>query len=290
MTRLIRSGQELSLAHGNYRATLAPEAGGRVASLKWMGGSEPIDLLMPWDGRPFQEHAWPKAGAFPMLPYVIRTRREGFQFGGRTYHPVGGPDGVPIHGPAHRNIWTVVECASDAALLEWKGDGADPGWPWIYTATQRISLTAKGMTVVLELLNTSTMCMPAALGWHPYHPVTSAFTGQDIAFRAQTRKELDSAGQITDAEGLPYFLATRGSTVAYAGWDGIASIHVVGGFILIHTSKTPYAAIHRPNGVADYLCVEPLTSLPGQLGTFAGARLDAGARMSLSWNCGYMSN
>ena len=79
----LSSDDLVELHAGAYTATVAPAAGGRVASLSWHSGATQCPLLVGWDGRPFDEHHWPKAGAFPMLPFANRLPRDGFRFRGR---------------------------------------------------------------------------------------------------------------------------------------------------------------------------------------------------------------
>jgi aldose 1-epimerase len=102
MQRTISSPHFIPLTAGPYTATIAPQAGGKIASLKFEARGELVDLVVPWRGNSFLEHSWPKAGVFPLLPFVIRTRPEGFWFREQLYKPEYGLDGVPIHGHAHR--------------------------------------------------------------------------------------------------------------------------------------------------------------------------------------------
>src|SRR3954462_7314058 len=134
----------LDLRAGPYAARVAPAAGARLTSLEWNDGGARRSLLVPWDGQDFDEHHWPKAGAFPMLPFANRLPREGFRFGGQQVSPEAGPGGFAQHGCAHRRAWQVAEHADRHAELRLE-HGASVSWPWSWSARQEVRLDEDGI-------------------------------------------------------------------------------------------------------------------------------------------------
>lgn len=273
----------IELRAGNYVARIAPAAGGRIVSLAWCGQHATVPLLVAWDGLAFDEHDWPKAGAFPMLPFANRLPAEGFAFGGRLVRPEPGPTGFAQHGLAHRRPWTVTEASGQHVLLQFAHDGNSAGWPWAWTAQQAIHLDEGGLTLHLSVRNDSAQAMPLAIGWHPYHPVRAGVASEDLRFRASARRDLDAGGCAGDQAQAPAFAMERGETAAFSGWDGRAQL--AGAGLAVAAQGAANLVLHRPMQ-GNYLCIEPVTILPGHLGR-AGAEavLQPGQSRSLTWAC-----
>lgn len=275
---------------GPYSASIAPAAGGRVLSLAWSTGGVRCPLLVEWDGAGFDEHDWPKAGAFPMLPFANRLPREGFRFEGGVCRPRPGPAGFALHGIAHRRAWSVGDASRERAKLRLVHDEGDEGWPWGWTAEQDIELGERGLRVTLALRNDAARPMPVGIGWHPYHPVQPHIEPAGLQFIAAARCELDSEGRAgAEQEPPPLFGMRRGETAVFTGWDRRLQISSTGGgTIAVGCDGASNLVLHRPGG-GDYLCAEPVTELPGPLGqgTGAGGVLHPGEVRTLSWSCGY---
>jgi aldose 1-epimerase len=276
--------QPIELRSGAYSARIAPAAGGRLASLAW--NDRP--LLVPWNGGDFDEHAWPKAGAFPMLPFSNRLPAAGFRFGDRVFRPEPGPTGFALHGFAHRRKWDLVQASADRALLRCAHDGQSEGWPWAWSAQQEVLLAPHGITVTLMLTNESGEPMPAGPGWHPYHPVGSGVAGGDLQFEAGARRDLDAQGTVVAAEREPTFAVHRGDTAAFSAWTGALRLRGGDGVVSVRSGGAPHLVLHRPRD-AGYLCAEPVALLPGQLGAVhdGDGVLLPGDTQRLSWACGF---
>ena len=279
----------VELRSGPYRARIAPEAGARVASLAWCGAGRELDLLVPWDGAPFDEHGWPKAGAFPMLPFANRLPARGFRFGERDVRPEAAPNGLVQHGVAHRRPWRLVAVSPDRATLRFDAD-ATAGWPWAWSADLVMSLGTSGLTVRMSVRNRSREAMPLGMGWHPYHATPPGLLAHDLSFDAAARHELDAEGKAARADAAPAFGMQPGETAAFSVWAGYARLRSAGGRIAVSCAGARHLVLHRPAG-ADYLCIEPVTVLPGRLGEDAAWRgpgvLGPGQARQLSWTCGF---
>jgi len=274
----------LELRAGPYSASVAPAAGGRVTSLAWHGAGSPRPLLVECAAATFEQHAWPKAGAFPMLPFANRLPAEGFRFRGRVVRLACGPAGYPVHGLAHRRPWQVVERAVHRVVMRCSHDGADEGWPWAWSATQEVELDVKGMRVTLRVCNDAQDAMPVGLGWHPYHPVATDVDPADLQFTAGSGHDLDHEGRATNEARPPIFTMERGRTAAFAGWTGMGRVlHPGHGAIHVTCEGAPHLVLHHPTQ-GDYLCVEPVSLLPGRLDA---AVLAPGEAQQLTWSCGF---
>lgn len=273
----------LQLQAAGYRATLLPSAGGRVASLRRAHEGHWHDLLVPLEDTAFDEHQWPKAGAFPMLPFANRLPAEGFWFQGRQVKPPPGPQGHAMHGFMHRRPWQVVAVSQESAELQCEHAGETDAWPWAFLASQRVSLGPAGLSVRLTLTNLSGQPMPMGMGWHPYHPTRPDATAEALAFRARHRRALDAQGRACEAVGAAVFGMAHGETAAFGGWDGKARMNTSCGLgVHVQTEGWDSLVLHRSPG-GDYLCLEPVTTCPGWLGRPGSPVLAAGASRSATW-------
>ncbi|NML47123.1 hypothetical protein HHL11_25480 [Ramlibacter sp. G-1-2-2] len=271
---LLSGDGAIELRSGRYTARVVPGAGGRIAALACEG----VPLLVEWDGARFDEHHWPKAGAFPMLPFANRLPPEGFTFGGRQVRPTPGPAGFAVHGFGHRKPWQVLEASQQHVQMECVHAGGEEDWPWAFRAAQEVRLADDGLHVHLSVRNDSTEAMPLAMGLHPYHPVPVDAMPADLHFEAAGRHELCALGRAAEAPVAPGFGMCRGETAAFSGWTGSARF---GHATDVRCAGVEALVLHRP-ARGDYLCIEPVTLLPGRLGALA---LAPGETRSLSWSC-----
>ncbi|MBO0950669.1 aldose 1-epimerase [Fibrella forsythiae] len=85
-----------------------------------------------------------------------------------------------LHGFVHGKPFRVVrqETTPSHALLAIVYDyaGDVPGYPFPFSLTVTYVLSAQGLTLAFEALNTGTTRSPAAFGWHPYFTLNNAPT------------------------------------------------------------------------------------------------------------------
>lgn len=288
------TAQALELLHiegGGYRATVAPAVGGRLATLSYLGtgGTDERELIVPMGPRSFPPETWPKAGAFPMLPFANRLPNGPIQVGGRQIEPDAGL-GHPLHGFGHRRRWTVVHQSIASVQLELLHDGCTEGWPWPFLATQSISLNSTGAVVTLAIQNLDAgHAMPLAFGWHPYHPVRDTSARVHVAAVADEQLGLDPSGlaQLPLNDRVSAVALGADSTCALKRWSGTAAFELGDGHQL-RVSATGYEhlVLHRPAG-GQYVCLEPVAVLPGHLSRAENTRLlQAGETAVASWHCG----
>jgi aldose 1-epimerase len=261
------------MCSGRYEARIAPNAGGRVTRLSWDNDwGHRAELLVPLTNANFDPHQWPKAGAFPMIPFANRLPDAGI-FSELEWGKIVSvsPNGRQ-HGLIHRRAWKVNSANKSHVHLSFTHDQVSVDWPWRFRAEMEVTLQDHGMTVALSLTNNAEQPMPAGMGWHPYHPLESPLTNVPVlVFEAHQIVPLDSSGRSSPRhEWAPFLsfppLQTAVETTAFSGWKQTASLktnHDVE--IKIGGQGWDNLLVHRPaNG--KYICVEPITLLPGVIG------------------------
>ena len=281
-------GAQVELCAGGYHVTVAPAAGARITSLAWREGGVSHPLLVNCDVEGFDEHDWPKAGAFPMIPFANRLAPRGLRVGDREARPEHGPGGFPVHGFAHRRVWELTRRTEERAVMRLLHDGASEGWPWAWSAEEEVRVAPQGVTVRLRVKNESDTPMPLGLGWHPYHPICPQTDALGLAVSAGSRHDLDPEGRAGQEARLPVFGMNRGETAAFDAWSGTFRLALQAQRALrLECLGARRLVLHRPTS-GDYLCVEPVTVLPGHLGREGSdAWLVApGSAREILWSCG----
>jgi aldose 1-epimerase len=147
----------IELAAGDAAATIAPDEGGMLLSLRIRGrellvqrraGTEPV----------------PTFGSFLMAPWVGELSLGQIEFRGQRARIPPNKGRHAIHGFVATGSWEVAAAGPTAARLV--RDLPTP-WPFGGRVTQDISLDPEGITLTAEI-RAGDQPMPAALGWHPW--------------------------------------------------------------------------------------------------------------------------
>jgi aldose 1-epimerase len=155
----------VELRHGRTRATVIPEAGGRLHQLeirdragRWL----PL-LRAPDDPRVLldQPLRW---GSYVMAPWPGRIDSGCFTWNGRLYRVPVNMDAHSVHGRAVYHPWTLDARTGDACRMS---IDFDAGWPFGGRAVQHISLLDDGIVQHVEVDATRSP-FPAGAGWHPW--------------------------------------------------------------------------------------------------------------------------
>lgn len=265
----------------NLRARFDPAAGGRLARLQWRRRSgEWFDVLVPMTSG-LDGLRWPKAGAYPLVPYSNRIAHARLSFQGRTHTLTPHPDALPhtLHGHAQLLPW---HCnAADGAAELRLACAAGPTWPWAFEASQRYTATHDALRLELSVRNVDRTPMPAGLGWHPFFTL-----GAGASLRHGARREWphDAAylpvghSQPVGAEWQsPIALGAPGRTAYLGTWPHEFELHHDHG-VRIRVSAEPvfdHLVVHRP---ADqpYVCIEPTTHVADGFNLAAAGVADAG--------------
>jgi aldose 1-epimerase len=279
--------QTIQLSAGNYRASLLPDLGGRLASLCYLSDAGAIDLVVPLQTTGFDRTDWPKAGAFPMVPFANRLPAKTVKIGQKDIQLSALPTAYPQHGWGHQTAWRVIEKGASTATLEWVHHVGPWGWPWAFKATLLMALEVTGLTVRLSVCNLDNQHpMPATFGWHPYHPMDAGFS---LPVCAKAVWGLDTTGcaSILLSKNPTEVGLSSPNTIALERWNGGAWFPLTKEWMLgVDVTGARHAVLHRP-AQERYICVEPTMVLPGALAQGENIPLiPAGETVFLSWTCG----
>lgn len=249
------------LRAGELEVAIAPEAGGRIAQIKYEG----VEWLVgPNDGTP-AAIAW---GCYPMVPWAGRIRRGHFSFDGKAYSLPPNLGGHSIHGVGFSRPWQVDSITTDSAKLSLVLP-QDAYWAFGGIVRQSILLGSQSLRLHLAL-RANERAMPAVLGWHPW-------------FRKPDRLLFEpSAMYPRDEEGIavrPLVQATSGP------WDdcfihqGEVVLEAAGQRLLLR-ANTDHWVIY--DDTLHATCVEPQSGPPDGF-TLAPRPLVAGEWLELSF-------
>lgn len=248
------------LRAGSLEVAVAPEAGGRIARIRfdgveWLIGEQQEAAAIGW-------------GCYPMVPWAGRIRQGRFSVDGRCYQlPVNF--GVhAIHGVGFSRPWRIDRLESDGASLSL--DLPEDGyWPFGGRASQHIHVQPDCLQLRLAVQAGDTP-MPAVLGWHPW-------------FRKPDRLLFAPAAMYPrDGEGIAVLPCVD---PAQGPWDDCFINHrevtlVSAGQRLRLRADTDHWVVY--DGAAHATCVEPQTGPPDGF-TLAPTRLQPGQRLQLTF-------
>lgn len=259
----------VNLEAAGWNATILPETGGAVASLRHHGRH----VLRPFsEGTPDVLDC----ASFPLVPFVNRIGKGRLWFSEQAVQLDADPAALPhaLHGHGWRTSWRVENATESQLVMSFDHCGQDSrksrGWPWSYRAEQRIGLGISGMTIDIAVTNTGqATAMPCGTGIHPYFIRRKTSTVQFTASRMWANSDDGLAqdfvaathfisGQselVEQLEGLDNFFPCTGPVMVVdgemslaVGGDGMAGVH-----------------IYVPRG-KDYFCVEPVSHAPDAFG------------------------
>lgn len=276
---VLSPGKPIRLTSGALLAEVQPGAGGRLSRLARRDTrGDLFDYLVPLGNDPFPSDEWPKAGAFPMLPYTNMLRDDRLHWRDRTITVREQPAASSsLHGWGQRREWEVVDESPHCCVLQLDCP-AQPEWPWHYQAYLSVTLDAQGVDMQLSLTNLSADAMPGGLGLHPYFrwPAGARLTfeseavwhspSEDVRWPSEQRIhvgaiEVVSVGGGLDMEGRSTWFAEAPS--GSGRFD--ARIDYAGGLrsATVRSSDAPWLVVHSPAG-RPYLCLEPSTHRVGE--------------------------
>lgn len=250
----------VELSNSTWALRLLPAWGGRIAGLR-AGG---LELLLPIASDAFDPLDWPRAGAYPLMPYSNRLRNARLAFNGVEHglpaHPAARPH--TLHGVSHTRPWQVVSASAEQALIRCDYQGEH--WPWAFRAEQAFVLDGERLLVSLRLINLGDTPMPAGLGLHPYfqrHPGMRA--AWHVGREWQIDDEYLATGAFDDAPRTFDLAADDGAALAHyqSRWRGELALRYPQGELRVQASpELSHFVAFAPAGSA-YLCLEPVSHL-----------------------------
>ncbi len=249
----------LELRNGSATLRLAPHLGGRVTALRLDAGTGARPVLFPFPEDATNLLRWPKGGLYPLLPYGNRIRDSRLIAHRVTLRP--HPDAAPhtLHGPAHRDAWTVEERGPAGATLR-LDRAADEEWPWRIEGRLRFDLvTPDRARIDVALTNRDDRPMPGGLGLHPYFahaPDAAVSVDASLDWPAAPDGMTERSRPAPAMQGP---LPPGEVTLHRSGWRGAATAALpTGGRIGLARLSGPldHLVVHRP-AAGRYLCLEP---------------------------------
>ena len=254
--------ETILLAAGEMACAIAPGLGGAILSLRHGGR----DVLRSCD----RAQDVLDAACFPLVPFANRIAYGRLHFADEAARLAIDPEGSPhaLHGHGWRRAWMVGEVGPAHAVLNMDSNN-ERGWPWHYSATQRLALTGDALT--LELAITShepKRAMPAGLGIHPYFDRPGPVW---LTARAGSTWRNDPTGLACEEVASARF---AGSPVALDGCEGLDNFF---------SSPDPRILIERADMIValegegagfhlycppgqPWFCVEPVSHAPNSFG------------------------
>ncbi|WP_421567063.1 aldose 1-epimerase [Stenotrophomonas sp. PD6] len=260
------AGRLYWLRAGRLEVALAPEAGGRIAQIRYDGA----EWLVDEQAGGAATIAW---GCYPMVPWAGRIRHGRFSFDGKTYALPTNFGEHAIHGVGFALPWKIDSLDTDSATLSLKLP-EDGYWPFGGKATQHIQLTPHGLVLRLAV-QAGTQPMPAVLGWHPWFRKPD-----ELLFAPEVMYPRDEEGiaklPLVSASAGPWddcFINQKDITLLCAGQR------------LRLRANTNHWVVY--DAAPHATCVEPQTGPPDGF-TLAPNRMEAGERLELAfeleWN------
>jgi aldose 1-epimerase len=277
----------VELRAGTARVTLAPEAGGSVASFVWNGRA----VLRETGATTLARGNVRDFASYPLVPFSNRIAGATLHWQGATYplqHYLAGHPHA-IHGNGWQRPWDLVQRAPDRATIELVHDasgarGAE--WPFPYRARQTFLLTDDVLTLTMTIENIGREAFPFGLGWHPFFPRNRATL---LMFRATCVWQTDATQMPTRLDPVPGawdFSTPRaigGTTLdhCFVGWTSPATLSWPDRGVAVSIAADPacgHLVVYVPHA-SDYLAVEPVTHMTDAFNRADGGERDTGTRV-----------
>ncbi len=250
------------LRAGKLEVALAPEAGGRIARIRYDG----VEWLVDEQQAGAATIAW---GCYPMVPWAGRIRHGRFNFNGRAYALPTNFGEHAIHGVGFALPWQIdnLDAGTATLSLQLPEDGY---WPFGGTASQVIHLTPDSLELRLAV-QVGTQLMPAVLGWHPWFRKPDELLFAPNAMYPRDGEGIASLPLVSASPG-PWddcFINQKDITLVYAGQR------------LTLRANTHHWVVY--DAAPHATCVEPQTGPPDGF-TLAPNRLNPGEQLELTFN------
>jgi aldose 1-epimerase len=275
----------ITIATAGLAAQIAAEAGGRLARLSWRRRSgDTVDIVVPMTSG-LAPPGWPKAGAYPLVPYANRIAQARLSFLGRVHDVAPHPDAHPhsLHGHTHLEPWAGTRTGENQADLSIVCERSQ-AWPWAFEARQRFTVQEDRLVVSLSLRNLDREPMPAGLGWHPYFltagPAEVTFAADTWWPYAADFLPLGQPEPLRHDLQPPLVLGNEGLTAYLGHWSGEAELKRDDGVRIALTADGifDHLVLHRPAGAA-YCCLEPVSHVANGFNLAADGVHGAGLRI-----------
>jgi aldose 1-epimerase len=260
-----KTGPLVSLEHGPYALTVAPDFGARMVSFRYGGR----DILRATPDTVLATPLVYGFAGFPLMPYSGPLFGPGLTFGGVTYPLARNVREEPTatHGESWIGPFEVVDSGKAALVLEMTHEPAPETFPFRFRGTVRYTLSDDGLDILLRVTSRDHRPMPAGLGIHPYFPKEpgARLRFASVGVWPPDAPEAVALGCQPLIEGLDFGEGLDVSAMVidrlYEGWDGRAELVARDGFRTVIEADGAldklqiYSAWDYP-----YVCVEPVSN------------------------------
>jgi|CXWL01.1.fsa_nt_gi aldose 1-epimerase len=157
----------IELASAHTRATVAPEAGGRLVQIEILEGGVWLPLLVaPTKLQSLLDEPL-RGGCYPMVPWPGRVDHSRFSWRGDSFELPRNDGPHSIHGSGVYRPWEVREVTATSCRLE-LDLGSSDGWPFPAVVTQDIAVVDDAIKLQMEVRALDQGEFPAGVGWHPW--------------------------------------------------------------------------------------------------------------------------
>ncbi|WP_319567721.1 aldose 1-epimerase [Cohaesibacter marisflavi] len=264
----------IALDHGDFSATLSPRGGALWSfEMRHQGRTFPL-LQTRGDGA---SDGADLSGCFPLVPFGNRVRGNGFSLAGKHHVFLANTDDDPfyLHGDGWLGEWQIVEHAQSRCRLsfEKQQDAEGTASPYVYRATEDITLDDEGLILTLTVTNLGDETLPFGLGWHPFFPLTSRtrltagashYWTEESDRLPGSREALPRALDFNEAQSLPDHWVNNG----FEGWDGLAEIAWPDDNLMLEIRASDLFTRYQifvsdisfdPTYQKDFFCFEPMS-------------------------------
>lgn len=253
MADLLSAGARYGIASQTLFARFCPDMGGRLLEFGWRNGPPILVAMAPQD---FEATNWPRAGAYPLIPYHNRLAGAAITVGDESVRLRSHPAALPhtLHGPGHIRPWQAG--AHDDCHFSMSLDyRADEDWPWDFRAEQRFEISEIGLCLTLSVENRSDRAMPAGMGWHPYFVSRDTIVTDARRIWPHRSDYLPDGGSVAVPPGDG---EVKALTAYLEGWSK-AEIMLADGYSACLTASSPFGFLVVHRGDPAHICVEPVT-------------------------------
>jgi len=267
MTTLLPTGEQLTISHGAWSATIT-EVGATLRTLTVNGRNAVF---------PFSEDSVPfSCQGQQLMPWPNRIRDGRYTWDGTDQQlPINEIDrNTALHGLVFNVPWRTVE-HTDAKLVQSVVVYEQPGWPGVVECTVTHELGADGLTVTVGATNRGADAIPFGYAAHPYLSTgEQQIDDVEITLPASQYLVVDAERllpiEIADVTGTPYDL--RGGkplgdvvldtafTGLPDGWEVVLR-HGDAETVMWGDQTMTWIQVHTSGG-RDMLAVEPMTCGP----------------------------
>src|SRR5215510_11881278 len=264
-TQPTETGPLVTVEHGLYVLTVAPQFGARIVHFRHAGR----DLLRPTPDAVIAKPIVYGFAGFPLMPYSGPLFGPGFSFAGEGHVLARNVREEPsaTHGDSWIAPFRIVDQTDTALTLEMEHVPSPGTFPFRYRGHVRYALGEEGLSILLRVASRDHRPMPAGLGIHPYFPKQpgTRLKFDCIGVWPPDGPEVVAVGCGPLTEGFDF---TDGQDITdvvidrlFEGWDGRAEVIAADGFRTLITADGAldklqvYSAWDYP-----YVCVEPVSN------------------------------